>query len=194
MSRPSMDWQDRGVCVTATPRPDPDLFSPVPPTKYALTRARKFCGPCPVRSLCGPFAEREHLTGIWGGEYYRNGVRKDVALECWPPVPVPVPAPLTRQAAEKIRAGGAKANRGRTATATDRACESLARAYIWLTGAPELTPESAEALRLRLAHQDASLAELAELASPPVTKHAMAGRLRRVMALAAAAPDAGGLA
>jgi WhiA C-terminal HTH domain/Transcription factor WhiB len=193
-----MDWQDRGVCVTAIPRPNPDIFSPVPPTKAALATARKFCGQCPVMSTCGAFAERERLTGVWGGDYYHSGRRKDVALECWPPPPAPVPAALTPQAAERerraLRSGGAKANRRRTATATERVCESLARAYSWLIGAEELTPERAEALHLRLRHQDASLAELAELASPPVTKDTMAGRLRRVMALASEVLDAGELA
>jgi hypothetical protein len=46
--------------------------------------------------------------------------------------------------------------------------------------ADTLPAELAEAGRLRLAHPSASLAELAELADPPITKDTIAGRLRRL--------------
>ncbi|MBS2961555.1 DNA-binding protein WhiA, partial [Actinocrinis puniceicyclus] len=38
--------------------------------------------------------------------------------------------------------------------------------------------------RLRLAHRQASLEELGALAEPPLTKDAVAGRIRRLLALA----------
>ncbi len=38
--------------------------------------------------------------------------------------------------------------------------------------------------RLRLEHQQASLEELGALADPPMTKDAIAGRIRRLLALA----------
>lgn len=41
-----------------------------------------------------------------------------------------------------------------------------------------------EAGRLRLEHQQASLEELGALADPPMTKDAIAGRIRRLLALA----------
>jgi cell division protein WhiA len=41
-----------------------------------------------------------------------------------------------------------------------------------------------EAGRLRLEHQQASLEELGALAEPPMTKDAIAGRIRRLLALA----------
>ena len=41
-----------------------------------------------------------------------------------------------------------------------------------------------EAGRLRLAHKQASLEELGPLADPPMTKDAVAGRIRRLLALA----------
>ena len=37
---------------------------------------------------------------------------------------------------------------------------------------------------LRLAHKDASLEELGKLADPPLTKDAVAGRIRRLLATA----------
>jgi DNA-binding protein WhiA len=42
----------------------------------------------------------------------------------------------------------------------------------------------AEAGRLRLAHKQASLEELGQLADPPMTKDAVAGRIRRLLAMA----------
>ena len=41
-----------------------------------------------------------------------------------------------------------------------------------------------EAGHLRLAHKQASLEELGQLADPPMTKDAVAGRIRRLLALA----------
>ena len=41
-----------------------------------------------------------------------------------------------------------------------------------------------EAGQLRLKHKQASLEELGQLASPPMTKDAVAGRIRRLLAMA----------
>ena len=41
-----------------------------------------------------------------------------------------------------------------------------------------------EAGRLRLEHKQASLEELGQLADPPMTKDAVAGRIRRLLAMA----------
>ena len=38
--------------------------------------------------------------------------------------------------------------------------------------------------RLRIAHRQASLEELGQLADPPLTKDAIAGRIRRLLAMA----------
>ena len=38
--------------------------------------------------------------------------------------------------------------------------------------------------RLRIEHRQASLEELGQLASPPLTKDAIAGRIRRLLAMA----------
>ncbi|MBE6690940.1 MAG: DNA-binding protein WhiA [Ruminococcaceae bacterium] len=47
-----------------------------------------------------------------------------------------------------------------------------------------LLPELRETAELRLAHQDANLAELAQLHNPPITKSGLNHRLRRIMAFA----------
>jgi cell division protein WhiA len=49
--------------------------------------------------------------------------------------------------------------------------------------AGSLPPTLALVARLRIDHPDASLAELGELAEPPITKHTVASRLRRLLAL-----------
>jgi DNA-binding transcriptional regulator WhiA len=49
---------------------------------------------------------------------------------------------------------------------------------------PEAPEHLAVAGRLRLEHRQASLEELGALAEPPLTKDAVAGRIRRLLALA----------
>jgi DNA-binding protein WhiA len=48
----------------------------------------------------------------------------------------------------------------------------------------DLPGHLAEAGKLRLEHKQASLEELGQLADPPMTKDAVAGRIRRLLALA----------
>jgi DNA-binding protein WhiA len=48
----------------------------------------------------------------------------------------------------------------------------------------EVPDHLVEAGKLRLEHQQASLEELGALADPPMTKDAIAGRIRRLLALA----------
>ena len=48
----------------------------------------------------------------------------------------------------------------------------------------DIPPHLAEAGRLRMEHERASLEELGALADPPLTKDAIAGRIRRLLAMA----------
>jgi len=74
------------------------------------------------------------------------------------------------------------ANSRRTAEASVENCAKVEWALNLLGG---VAPGNlAETGRLRLAHRDASLEELGRYASPPLTKDAVAGRLRRLLALA----------
>lgn len=76
----------------------------------------------------------------------------------------------------------AEANRARTLVAS----RDSARAAAWALGVlgDEVPLDLAEAGRLRIAHPDASLHELGQLADPPATKDAVAGRLRRLVGAA----------
>ncbi|MGH3737840.1 MAG: DNA-binding protein WhiA [Micromonosporaceae bacterium] len=73
------------------------------------------------------------------------------------------------------------ANLRRSARAAVAAAARVNRALEILTDAPE---HLAAAGRLRVEHKQASLEELGSLASPPLTKDAIAGRIRRLLALA----------
>lgn len=74
------------------------------------------------------------------------------------------------------------ANLRRSAQAAVAACARVERALEIL--ADEVPEHLREAGELRLAHRDASLDELGHHADPPMTKDAVAGRIRRLLAMA----------
>lgn len=74
------------------------------------------------------------------------------------------------------------ANLRRSAQASVAACARVERALEILED--EVPPHLKYAGELRLAHRDASLDELGTRADPPLTKDAVAGRIRRLLALA----------
>jgi DNA-binding protein WhiA len=74
------------------------------------------------------------------------------------------------------------ANLRRSAQAAVAACARVERALEIL--GDETPDHLREAGELRLAHRDASLDELGHHADPPLTKDAVAGRIRRLLAMA----------
>ena len=74
------------------------------------------------------------------------------------------------------------ANLRRSAEAAVAACARVERAFEIL--GPDLPDHLREAGELRLAHKQASLEELGQLADPPLTKDAVAGRIRRLLSTA----------
>jgi cell division protein WhiA len=86
----------------------------------------------------------------------------------------------------ETRTGGAgSANEDRATVAASRAGIAVEEAFATLERAGVPVPDSLEqAGRLRLAHPDLGLADLAARADPPLSKDALAGRLRRLLALA----------
>lgn len=78
------------------------------------------------------------------------------------------------------------ANDARATVAASRAAAAVAEAFATLERAGVAVPDAlAAAGRLRLAHPDLGLPELAARAEPPLSKDALAGRLRRLLTLAA---------
>ena len=74
------------------------------------------------------------------------------------------------------------ANLRRSAQAAVAACARVERAMEIL--GPTMPEHLRYAGELRLAHRDASLDELGHHADPPMTKDAVAGRIRRLLAMA----------
>lgn len=83
------------------------------------------------------------------------------------------------------------ANLRRSAQAAVAACARVERALEIL--GDEVPDHLEQAGRLRLAHRDASLDELGHHADPPLTKDAVAGRIRRLLAMADKKAGAEGL-
>jgi DNA-binding PadR family transcriptional regulator len=75
-----------------------------------------------------------------------------------------------------------EANLRRQERAAADACARVERALEIL--GPDVPEHLAAAGRLRLANRQASLEELGQLANPPLTKDAIAGRIRRLLAMA----------
>jgi len=75
------------------------------------------------------------------------------------------------------------ANMRRSAKAAAEACEKVRHAFEIL--GDDIPDNLLMAGRLRLEHSDASLEELGHLADPPITKDAIAGRIRRLLQLSA---------
>lgn len=73
-------------------------------------------------------------------------------------------------------------NQRRSADAAKAASARVRRALEIL--GDDIPPHLAEAGRLRMEHERASLEELGALADPPLTKDAIAGRIRRLLAMA----------
>ncbi|MDO4913635.1 MAG: DNA-binding protein WhiA [Bifidobacteriaceae bacterium] len=74
------------------------------------------------------------------------------------------------------------ANMRRSAKAAAEACEKVRHAFEILEN--DIPDNLRAAGELRLKHGDASLEELGHLADPPITKDAIAGRIRRLLQLA----------
>lgn len=83
------------------------------------------------------------------------------------------------------------ANLRRSAQAAVAACARVERA-LEILGA-EVPDHLRQAGELRLSHRDASLDELGHHADPPLTKDAVAGRIRRLLAMADKKAEADGI-
>lgn len=77
------------------------------------------------------------------------------------------------------------ANMRRSAKAAAEACDKVRKAFELFDAAGVDVPDNLRAAgQLRLEHGDASLEELGRLADPPISKDAIAGRIRRLLQLA----------
>jgi WhiB family redox-sensing transcriptional regulator len=77
----SEEWRDRAACLDASP----ELFFPVGTSESArlqLTRAKRVCAACPVRSRCLQWSIDTGVDhGVWGGlsEEERRSMKRRTA-------------------------------------------------------------------------------------------------------------------
>ncbi|MGI8816092.1 MAG: DNA-binding protein WhiA [Pseudonocardia sp.] len=102
------------------------------------------------------------------------------AVTAWPRQHHPTPTASSR---EFTTANTERARRAATTQA-----ETVAAVFAGINP-DQLPAHLREAGQLRLAHPTLSLAQVAEHATPPITKDALGGRLRRLCALAEHLPD-----
>lgn len=81
-----------------------------------------------------------------------------------------------------VQSGFGSANQRRAETAAASTVAQVERAFAVL--GDRVPDHLAQAGRLRIANRVASLEQLAALADPPLTKHSIAGRLRRLIEMA----------
>lgn len=154
----------------------PDLFFPEQGDTREPREAKALCRSCPVIGLCGEYAVRFNMTdGIWGGftPSERKAIRNKV-LHGKPAVRSRVPKrpidPYNGSNAERSRLAGLNA-------------VELLPLALELVGdrVPVETRLVAEA---RLANPEMSLKQIGELFVPVISKDVVAGRLRRLLAVA----------
>lgn len=161
---------DIANCINA----DPDLFFSTEQDSFGRARvqeAKAYCATCPIKSACLNEALAENLEGIWGGYTFNERLRGKHK-----PKRVVV---LTPEKRAQMVAIGKRANKRRTVAAGAASVGHLTTALTVL--ADTLTDETKEIINLRIAHPDLSFAEIGEMMSTPLSKHAVAGRLRRVI-------------
>ena len=138
------------------------------------------------RDACTIPAKAREVRGVHR-VVIRDGEAISAMLGSWAPTRVSSPG--------KSCGSAARCARPRTAwsTSTTPTCAARAQAAVAACARVEralelLGDEVPEHLRyageLRLAHRDASLDELGHHADPPMTKDAVAGRIRRLLAMA----------
>lgn len=186
MSHDATDWMDPDR-IACTPADSEDLALDSAPGYAALAAVRRrCCSLCPARAECMTYGIERGETGVYGGEFLHRG--RVVAIT----------PPKTRRTsivsdllASSARENIASVNDQHTAEAAARACGLFRRALAVLPDGT-LTALQAEAARLRLAHPRLSIPELAEKATPPVSRHAMVSRLRGALSVAERALSAEG--
>lgn len=50
---------------------DPDTF--FPENRKELWKAQSLCSACPMKAKCLELGKAEKQTGVWGGQYLKNG-------------------------------------------------------------------------------------------------------------------------
>ncbi len=155
---------------------DAEIFFPEQGDTKEPREAKALCRSCPVISLCGEYAIRFNMTdGIWGG--FSPSERRAIRNKILNGAPV-VRSRIPKRPIDPYNVSNAE----RTKLAGLNAVELLPLALSVVGDrVPEETRLVAEA---RLKHPDYSLKQIGELFTPPISKDVVAGRLRRLLAVA----------
>jgi hypothetical protein len=156
---------------------NPEIFFPEQGDTKEPREAKALCRSCPVIDLCGEYAVRFNMTdGIWGG--FTPSERRAIRLRATTGKPVVVSNRFPKRPIDPYNGSNAE----RTKLAGLNAVELLPLALDLVKGrVPKETRLVAEA---RLKHPEMSLKQIGELFDPPISKDVVAGRLRRLLAVA----------
>ena len=150
---------------------DPDIFFANDNTaegRKLVDLAKQICSSCLIKDACLAEAKAENLEGVWGGQTYRErqGYVNHRNL------PKKVLLPRTKKA---FNMNNAK----RIVAAADNSIGYLSLALSEF--ADKLPAETIEMITIRINNPDISLEEIGKRMTVPMTKHSVAGRLRRVV-------------
>lgn len=175
MSHRDTSWMDDRACADA----DPETLTPVTITAAELAEiCHNHCDRCPVRAQCLAYGTETRENGIYGGQFLIRGKPKRYTRS--------KPGRVVHQGTGHTKAARAQG----AATALD--AWRLLRSARPFMDEGQLSREQVQALDLRLRHPRLDASRLAEMAYPPVSRHAMNGRLRRLCEMAQAVLEAEG--
>lgn len=155
---------------------NPDIFFPEQGDTKEPREAKALCRSCPVIDLCGEYAIRFNMTdGIWGG--FTPAERRAIRNRAVNGAPV-VRSRIPKRPIDPYNVSNAE----RTKLAGLNAVELLPLALDLVQG--RVSKETRLVAEARLKHPDYSLKQIGELFTPPISKDVVAGRLRRLLAVA----------
>jgi hypothetical protein len=150
---------------------DPDIFFSDDSTREGratVKLAKQICSSCVIKGICLEVAKAENLEGVWGGQTLRE--RQGFGRSNIKRTHILLPA---SKAAFRIN------NAQRVVAAADKSIAYLSLALANL--ADKLPAETIEMINIRINNPNISLEEIGKRMTNPMSKHSVAGRLRRVV-------------
>jgi hypothetical protein len=154
---------------------DPDIFFPETGDYFEIKAAKSLCRQCPIIDLCGEYAIRFNVTdGIWGGFTPSERRRERVSATTGRPL-------RAKQPSSPIDPYNVS-NKERQKQASNQALALLPKA-LEIAG-DRVNDVTRAVVEARIANPSLSLKQIGDLFDPPVPKDAVAGRIRRLLAVA----------
>jgi hypothetical protein len=160
---------------------NPDVFFPEVGDFSMIREAKVLCRSCPVINLCGEYAIRFNMTdGIWGG--FTPAERKRVRVRASAGEPLVQPKVVRSFVPYDGLVPHNVSNKQRALLAGQDAVELLPVA-LQVVG-DRVPADTRQVVEIRLSNPSLTLKEVGLLCTPPVSKHVVAGRIRRLLAVA----------